>query len=164
MKNIIPVIGLLIVLLGCVDSRKKKEAPKSYKDKDKPLVELNLSEIELSRSYHGETTISGSVSNVKGVLVISLLPDNRAFKKAFMSNEKISKNDVEYFKVNVENKFNIKLDTNAIKKYHYYKYANNLYYSFIADSITQDHYAISFSVTDRELQKSNKLMTSQESR
>lgn len=161
MKNIIPFIGVLIILFGCADSRKKKEVPQILINKEKPMAELNLSEIELSKSYHGETTITGSVSNVKGVLVISLLPDNRAFKIAFMSNEKISKNIVNIFKVNVENDFNIKLDTNSIKKYHYYKYANNLYYSFIADSIAEDHYAISFSITDRELQKSKKLMTSQ---
>ena len=162
MKNILPLIGLLIILLSCGDSRKKKEIPKIHKDKDKQMVELNLSEIELSKSYHGKTTITGSVSNVKGVLVISLLPDNRAFKMAFMSNKKISKNDLEYFKVNLENNFNIKLDTNAIKKYHYYKYANNLYYSFIADSIAQDHYAISFSITDRILQKSNSVTVGQD--
>jgi predicted DNA-binding ArsR family transcriptional regulator len=161
MKNIIPVIGLLIVLWGCVDSRKKKEAPKSYLDKEKPLTELNLTEIELSKSYSGETTVHGSVSNVKGVLVISLSDDSKVYKLAFMSNGKISKNAVKYFKVNVEKDFNIRLDTNAIKKDHYYKYANNLYYSFIADSIAQDHYAISFSITDRELQKANKLTTSQ---
>lgn len=158
MKNIILIIALLVSLSACKDSPKKKELIHDFKNQPSSINEINLNDIELGQFYNGQTTIKASVYNVKGVFAISLLPDNRAYKKAFMSNKKISKDIVLNFKTNLEINFNIELDRNSVKKDHYYKYVNNLYYSYIEDSISQDHFAISFSITDRELQKLNSLI------
>ena len=154
MKYIFAFLGLIILLLGCGESASKK----LKKDKEEKTVTIKNDSIDivslkglLGKVYSGETTFETSISNLEGVFALSQLEDNRVYKVAFMSNKKITQDDVTRFRINIENTINIKLSENNIYKDRYYSYSNNIYYSFIQMYIDENHYGVSFSLTDKSL-------------
>lgn len=164
MKNIFILIGLVIFLVNCSDKKEHKEIKENLQEsvekvKD-TMHQIVLKGVELGKIYEGETPIFTTLADIEGVIAISLLDDNRVYKMAFLSNKKISAFDVASFKMNVENKYNIKFSENSVYKNHFYNYSNNLYYSYIESYIDSDHYSISFSITDQELQKLKNLKVS----
>jgi len=155
MKNRIIIIVLAVLFVNC--SKKKEE----IKQTEEPSIsiskdstnQISLKGVTIGQIYNGETTLFTTVADIEGVISISLLDDNRAYKIAFMSNKETSSHEVANFKKNVENNYNILLKENTVYKDHFYNYIDNLYYSYIENQIEKDIYSISFSVTDKELSK-----------
>jgi hypothetical protein len=139
-----------------------KTMPQSIEKEKDTIRQVIVKGIELGEIYEGETPIFTTLADIEGVIAISLLDDKRVYKMAFLSNRKISAYDVASFKMNVENKYNIKFSENSVYKNHFYNYSNNLYYSYIESYIDTDHYSISFSITDQELQKLKNLKLSED--
>jgi hypothetical protein len=108
---------------------------------------------ELSKIYQGDTTLFTTVADVDGVISIDMLKDKRVYKIAFMSNKVLSELEIASFKKSIENNYNINLEENTVYKNHFYKYSDNIYYSYIENQIEKNSYSISFSITDKNLQQ-----------
>ena len=115
------------------------------------LKEMKWEDIKLNGAYEGDNPIKTTIDDVNGVLALYLNENKKTYKVTFMSSEKVNKNQLILFKKNLEDTFLIHFDTNKVKKNHFYKYKDELYFSYIEDSIGIDHYAFSFSMTDKEL-------------
>lgn len=170
MKRIVSILSLCLLLLCCSKTKQMEPLIPSVSTEQSETnsnifvrdstATISLKGIELGQVYNGETTLFTSVGDKEGVISVSLLEDKRVFKIAFMSNKVLSTYDIASFRKNIENNYHIQLKENAVYKNHFYNYSENLYFSYIENSIENDSYSISFSITDKNLFKLNDLKES----
>ena len=160
MKRLLLFVVLMSVLSNCRKTNKVDTPPildqeqRVVVDKDS-IINMDWSDIKLNELHEGATPLQTKISDVDGILARYGNENSRTYKVTFMSNNNLNKNQIRLFRKNLEDSFEIQFDTNSVRKNHFYKYKDNLYFSYIEDSLDIDHYAFSFSMTDKELQNSN---------
>jgi hypothetical protein len=163
MKRIIGILFFCLLLFHCSKKKTQEELiPKENLEQAKEptltlssdsIITVSLKGAELSKIYQGDTTLFTTVADVDGVISIDMLKDKRVYKIAFMSNKVLSELEIASFKKSIENNYNINLEENTVYKNHFYKYSDNIYYSYIENQIEKNSYSISFSITDKNLQQ-----------
>jgi len=115
--------------------------------------QIMLKNISLSEEYTGKNTLKTTVADLKGVLKISTLEDNRVFKLSFEPYSTLSDYELENFKSSVENNYKIQLFKKNTSQYYIFK--NNITYAIDLNQDERDKstWDIQFSITDENLEK-----------